>query len=1831
MPHFNTEWQKHTDASGRVYYHNRSTGESSWDNPFAATGNPIHQQASAGPAPAKQLGAQWDSAQLSELQGRLGALETARANGVELPRRGGPSPGNQRLLTSAAASQLGNRLEQLQAQRSSAASPGGPPQASEEDASAAYDGYGSSDPDDSDGDGQQPASGVTLFRVKGGRAQQQHLKGSGHRHRGHEHASSDDEAASDECSGGSSSGSSSGIDSDSASEDDYDDDDDELDDILGPLEDFVVPMVDEPVVVRSAGATDDALAPPGTPGGTPHHDPAALFVEVSLGCLKRGNPLRKLCIKLIANVWWDRSVLVLILVNALLMAMVDYGCVDAHNELATHCSQRNLVVKSTDKVFLSCFAIELVVKVIAMGFVATPGTYLRDVWNWLDFTVVVAGLLELLLPTVKMTALRVFRVLRPLRTLNRWESMRQLVVSLLVSLPALANVLLLMLCLFAIWGIFAVQLWGWRGAMHGRCRTTEAPIMLRSDAAAPLIPCLSPSEQSNSTRWTMSTSPWSTPRPCEWPVDPAQTRLCALPGSTGTYTCESGSWCGSNYDGFGQPRFSDLLVMNSALFIEELNWGMTGFDDIGSAVFTIFQCITLEGWSPIMYQVMDGFSWHIGAVYFCSLVVFGSLFLLNFILAVIYDAFSDENERLKKKQVLMDFGALDLDGDGFVTTAELRLVQVEKHPQALEIIAKMEQADMNGDGRMDIGEFKMMQPQGSRAARHAVKSPGGTLHRTRISTAALQSMHSLTERLSFFEKLKVIGQKRWAKLEPIVKHHNCDRAIVVAIGLNTLILCCDSWPMDDARENVLEVLNFVFTLIFLLEMALKLLGLGITRYLSDAFNAFDAFVCTVSLIELIYAPPPFLVGSSDASTATPVTALRTFRLFRVLKLMTKMPALRSLIVVIINMVRQVANFGMLLFLFVFIFSLLGMQLFANRYYFNPDTGRVLSIEQNKVGADHPRTNFDSFLNSFLLVFQILSGEDWNTLMYDARRVNSTMGMVYFCTVVIVGNFILLNLFVALLLGGFDGAAEEAGLENPVKPGALGEETKIKADTTLHGKSCFVLGPDNGFRKACAKIVFHPKFERVVLGMIILSSLSLAIEDPLGDPSGRQAHILAMCDIGMTSIFLIELLLKIVTLGLIVHRKAYLRDGWNQLDFLVVGISIIGVLNALSLMSGMPELKSLRVVRTLRATRPLRMISRFPGLKRVVNALIGAVPGVANVVIVLVLFFLIFAIMGVNMWKGKFRGCQGAGFEALSAAQLELVVRPVAYDNLSAAQKAWSSNHTYVAGTEAPNLWTSKSVCVWLGQSIQGVEWGPIISSNFNNVPRGMLTLLEMSTTEGWVDVMQSMVDSTSVDMQPIKDHYRPSAAFAVIFILTGSFFMMNLFIGVVIDTFNRLKTEVGDGKSIMLTNEQNEWLRMRKIMLRIRPQRSLPRPEAVGKLGKLRALCFDLAVKESRAKHIFDRSILACIIANTIVMASRHLGQSATASVSQEILNYLFASIFTCEAVIKVLGMGFRPYIKDGWNRFDFFIVIITNLGLIVMWTTGVSVGPIATAVRAGRIGRILRLFNRLKALRTLFDTFLLTLPSLGNISSLLLMLYFIYAVLGLQLFSKVPLDYDALDDHTNFRTLSSSFLTLVRASTGEGWNAIMHQLAQSPPGCDFQAEFDPKVCAFNGKQPGCTPINGCSKPMIVFAFFTTFVVITSFVFINLFVAVILEGFSDMSDIMGDDDGSKQSEADVKAGKFQMSEDEYSTFCEAWVTVDTDLDYVLDGAELYELVRMLDPPLGFGDRVAPPDVDDSVKLRVIALLDVRTLNSKKKKKRSLKVSPFSPVAAALCPGTQAFL
>jgi hypothetical protein len=64
-------------------------------------------------------------------------------------------------------------------------------------------------------------------------------------------------------------------------------------------------------------------------------------------------------------------------------------------------------------------------------------------------------------------------------------------------------------------------------------------------------------------------------------------------------------YCGSDYDNKGNSRYEDEEVANSALYIEDFNWRFTSFDNVPAAILTLFQCSTLEGWTDIMYQVLQ--------------------------------------------------------------------------------------------------------------------------------------------------------------------------------------------------------------------------------------------------------------------------------------------------------------------------------------------------------------------------------------------------------------------------------------------------------------------------------------------------------------------------------------------------------------------------------------------------------------------------------------------------------------------------------------------------------------------------------------------------------------------------------------------------------------------------------------------------------------------------------------------------------------------------------------------------------------------------------------------------------------------------------------------------------------------------------------------------------------------------------------------------------------------------------------------------------------------------------------------------------------------------
>jgi hypothetical protein len=239
------------------------------------------------------------------------------------------------------------------------------------------------------------------------------------------------------------------------------------------------------------------------------------------------------------------------------------------------------------------------------------------------------------------------------------------------------------------------------------------------------------------------------------------------------------------------------------------------------------------------------------------------------------------------------------------------------------------------------------------------------------------------------------------------------------IAGNSLILSLDRYPQPQEEVDILALMNAFFTIFFACEMCVKMVGLGILKYLGDAFNRFDVLIVIGSIYELYTAPPAYF-GGIPGESGGGVSALRCFRVFRLLKLLKEVESLRALLVTVIGVMVDVGTFGVLLVMFIYIFALAGMQILANRLRFDPWTRRLVELtDDNYITATVPRANFDSLRSALMAVLQILTGEDWPTIWYDARLAAGSAGMFYVVVVVAVANFVVLNLFVAMLIGGFE--------------------------------------------------------------------------------------------------------------------------------------------------------------------------------------------------------------------------------------------------------------------------------------------------------------------------------------------------------------------------------------------------------------------------------------------------------------------------------------------------------------------------------------------------------------------------------------------------------------------------------------------------------------------------------------------------------------------------------------------------------------------------------------------------------------------------------------------
>lgn len=589
--------------------------------------------------------------------------------------------------------------------------------------------------------------------------------------------------------------------------------------------------------------------------------------------------------------------------------------------------------------------------------------------------------------------------------------------------------------------------------------------------------------------------------------------------------------------------------------------------------------------------------------------------------------------------------------------------------------------------------------------------------------------------------------------------------------------------------------------------------------------------------------------------------------------------------------------------------------------------------------------------------------------------------------------------------------------------------------------------------SCGSKLRSITFDNIILVFIIIGSVLLAMEGPPDKDSSTGNHRfsspLGIVDLVLTVIFACEIGVKMVAYGFALHQHAFLRNGYNVVDFIVVCASVLDLI--------LSDIDSdfVRIFRLLRCLRPIRMVSRNKGLRVVISALLRSVGGLANVAGVLFLVWLMFAILGVQLFAGRLHQCNDPDFPPNTPRDGVLSATSTA-SNVVYAVLPCNASVMFLdeSGEEVPREWT-------------------VGRPNFDNIFEAMLTLFITCTGEGWPDVMFQVSDTTGVDRSPEEGAAPWNAFYFVVFVCLGEFFFLDLFVGVIFDNFMRLKRKLD--WSGFLTDEQRVWVNEQRRIASIRP----PKVALAPKQAWRRKLF------TSVSSPGFEAGIMICILLNVVLLAMAFYGQPAAYTLVLDVANWLFTIIFAVEAVLRILAYGPGAYFKDPWYRFDFFVVVASVADLVIAFLDAslfrvFRTGRVLSRVfRTLRVGRIARLAKQIDGVRTVLLTLWYSLPSMLNVGALLLLLLSIFALVGVQVFGNVEYGED-LDRHANFGTFPVAMLALFRFTTGEGWEGVM---------------FD-TMDERNGGTPWA--------PL----YFLVFMTLAMFIMIKIFVMILLEEFA---------------------------------------------------------------------------------------------------------------------------
>ncbi|VDN82277.1 unnamed protein product [Brugia pahangi] len=1282
----------------------------------------------------------------------------------------------------------------------------------------------------------------------------------------------------------------------------------------------------------------------------------------------------------------------------------------------------------------------------------------------MDFIVVASGVVTMMPFTssdgegrgsVDLRTLRAVRVLRPLKLVSGIPSLQVVLKSILYAMAPLLQIGLLVLFAIVIFAIIGLEFYS--GIFHSACYNAHGEIENLSDRP---FPCSNKS------------------------------------AATGAYNCEvEGTVCLTQWIG---P-----------------NYGITSFDNIAFAMITVFQCITMEGWTTVMYYTNDSLGSTYNWAYFIPLIVLGSFFMLNLVLGVLSGEFAKERERVENRREFLKLR---------------RQQQIERELNGyLEWILTAEEVILKEERTTEEEKAAIMEARRRTAAKKLKQA------NKRQSTETEEDIEEEDEDEDDYLNEESEGKRAkrtfWGSICKKVRHMRVQMRLIVKsqvfywlvitlVFLNTACVASEHYGQPEWFTEFLKYAEYVFSGIFICEMLMKLFAMGHRVYFASKFNRFDCIVIVGSAFEVIWAE---LKGGSFG-----ISVLRALRLLRIFKLTSYWVSLRNLVRSLMNSMRSILSLLFLLFLFILIFALLGMQLFGGKFSFP---------------SGHPYTHFDTFPVALITVFQILTGEDWNEVMYLAIESQGGIyggGMVYciyFIVLVLFGNYTLLNVFLAIAVDNLANAqeltaaeeADERANELPDDSESVDEQDSEQCAIDMEGKadgnilemqheideeyeeeespfggprpivpfsSMFIFSSTNPFRVLVHSVVSTKYFEMLVMGVICFSSIALSAEDPVDEDAPRN-KVLQYMDYCFTGVFALEMCLKLIDQGVLLHPGSYCRDFWNLLDGIVVFCALVAFSFAGAEGSAGKNLNTIKSLRVLRVLRPLKTIKRIPKLKAVFDCVVNSLKNVFNILIVYILFQFIFGVIAVQLFKGKFFYCTDK--------------------TKRFARECHGQYFVFESPDDLPHVETR--------------EWR-LRPFNYDNTVNAMLTLFVVTTGEGWPSIRQNSMDTTEEDEGPLPFYRVEMALFYVMFFIVFPFFFVNIFVALIIITFQEQgEAELSEGD---LDKNQKQCI---DFALNARP-RSLFMPEDK---NSMKYRIWRLVTSTP-----FEYFIMAMICCNTIILMMKFHGNSEFYEKILRFFNTALTAIFTVESVLKILAFGVRNYFRDGWNRFDFITVVGSITDALVTEFGGhfVSLG----FLRLFRAARLIRLLQQGYTIRILLWTFVQSFKALPYVCLLIGMLFFIYAIVGMQVFGNIWLDATTeYNRHNNFQSFFNSIILLFRCSTGEAWQDIMMACTAG------------KYCA----KPNSFEINLAKGPtcgtQMSYVYFTTFVFLSSFLMLNLFVAVIMDNF----DYLTRDSSI--------LGPHHLDE-----FVRVWADYDPAATGRIHYTDMYEMLRNITPPVGFG-------------------------------------------------------